>query len=177
MKFISFWKWFIRGSGMKPGWKKCIDIWLLFHLFVGIVLAFAVPVSLSEAANTVLLPLVGILIGLTFSWAGNAQALLESDEIIKLSSFHEGGFADYVYNFQLAILIILSTTTLWGLAGLGIFQNFKCSNTFYINWLIKLFYFTITSMTIRECWHVVLGAQWMILFKKEIKEQMKSKND
>src|SRR5690242_12776613 len=87
----SFWRWFFLAS-RRSGWRKFADWWLLVHLVVAIMLSVLVPATLKEAASTVLLPLVGILIGLSFAWAGNAQALLQTEEIERLSEYHPGGF-------------------------------------------------------------------------------------
>ena len=39
--------------------------------------------------------------------------------------------------------------------------------------LVETALFTFTSLTLRECWHVVLGTNYMLLTQKEIKESMK----
>ena len=84
---ISFWNWFFRGSGGKLGYSRLVNRWLLLHLAVGIALAWIIPASLSSAADSVLLPLVGVLVGLCFAWAGNAQALLQAQELKELAGF------------------------------------------------------------------------------------------
>jgi hypothetical protein len=33
--------------------------------------------------------------------------------------------------------------------------------------------FALLSLTLRECWHVVLGAQWMLLTQHEIRRKTK----
>jgi len=171
---IGFWGWLFKGSGGKSGLRRLFDRWLLRHLVVGWGLSTIVPIDLTSAANAVLLPLVGILIGLSFAWAGNAQALMQSTEIDDLSEYHEGGFADYVYTYQLAILVILITIVLWALAVLEVFDKvwptISRENTYFIT---KIFLYGFSSITIRECWHVVLGAQFMLLAQRRIKRARK----
>ena len=166
---LSFWRWFLRG-GRGRGWRKFADLWLLLHLAVGLALSYLVPASLSSAATTVLLPLVGILIGLSFAWAGNAQALLQTEEIEKLAEYRPGGFEEYVYTYQAAILTILSSVVLWGVAALGIF-DLSCpwSCPTYVYFAMKVCLYSFSSITIRECWHVVLGAQMMLLMRRRIR--------
>lgn len=167
---MGFWKWFFLGTSGKPGFFKFFDRWLFLHIIVGFLLAWLVPSSLSQAANTVLLPLVAIFIGLSFAWGGNAQALLQTEEIDKITDYHPGGFEEYVYTYQTAILVILITVSVWGLAGLDLFDKIwpTCSRpTFYFGIVFLLFF--LTSLTLRECWHVVLGAQWMLLARRNIK--------
>lgn len=171
---LSYWRWFLKGSGAKPGYKRILNKWLLLHILLGIFLSLLVKLNLSNCANTVLLPLVGVLIGLSFAWAGNAQALLQSNEIEELSQYHEGGFIEYVYVYQTAILTILITLVLWGLAGLQIFDSqWPTINNSNIYFFIKVILFTFSSLTLRECWHVVMGASLMLLIQKEIKKQKK----
>ena len=114
-QLISYWEWLFRGSGGRPGYRRILDKWLLLHIPVGIVLSFLISIDLQACANTVLLPLAGILIGLSFAWAGNANALLQTEEIEKLSEYHKGGFVEYVFIYQTAILMILVTLVLWAL--------------------------------------------------------------
>jgi hypothetical protein len=166
---LGFWRWFLRG-GRGRGWRKFADRWLLLHLTVGLVLAYLVPAGLSSAATTVLLPLVGILIGLSFAWAGNAQALLQTEEIEQLADYRPGGFEEYVFTYQAAILTILSSVVLWGVAALGIFDlpcPWSCPT--YVYFATKVALYAFSSITIRECWHVVLGAQMMLLMRRRIR--------
>ena len=168
---MSFWHWFFKGSGGKAGYRRLLDRWSLFHLGVGLLLAWLVQMELTAAADTVLLPLAAILVGLCFAWAGNAQALLQTEDLQKMSKFHPGGFPEYVYTYQSAILAILVTLAAWSLAGFSVFDkawptaNSKCSY-----FLVKTVLFAFSSLTLRECWHVVLGAQWMLLTKYQIKQ-------
>jgi hypothetical protein len=168
---FNYWRWFFVGSGGRPGFRRLIDRWLLVHVAVGILLSLFAKVDLPTAANSVLLPLAAVFIGLSFAWAGNAQALMQSPEIDQLADHHEGGFAEYAYTFQTAILVILVTLVLWGLAGLRVFVWFEMPEA---GWLPKLAVrstlFALSSMTLRECWHVVLGSQWMLLAQREIRK-------
>ena len=168
---ISFWRWLFRGTGAKPGYKKAIDKWLPFHFSIGVALSLVVPISLSRAANAVLLPLAGIFVGLSFAWAGNAIVLLQSKEIGRLSNYLGGGFPEYVFTFQFAILTIITCLALWGLAALGVFDKTwptRRIGLFYFS--IKTFLYSFSSLTLRECWTVVVGAQSMLLLQKRIKE-------
>ena len=123
-----------------------------------------------------MLPLAGIFVGLSFAWGGNAQALLGTPEIRDLTEQHEGGFEEYVYSFQSAILLILLTLVLWGLAGLNIFDNtWPTANNIYSYTITESILFMAASLAIRECWHVVLGAQWFLLARYKIGKTNQSK--
>lgn len=168
---FSFWQWFFKGSGGIRGYRRLLNWWILLHGCIGLFVAFGVDVNLGTAANSVLLPLAGILVGLSFAWAGNAQALMQTKEIDELSKYHEGGFTEYVFVYQTAILAILTTMVCWGLAGLGVFEKMVPETTYPMaHFVIKTSLFALSSLTVRECWHVVMGAQWMLLSQKEIKK-------
>jgi len=141
-------------------------------MVVGGALAIIVPLPLKEAATSLLLPVAGIFIGLSFAWGGNAQALLQSSEVEALSGFKAGGYEDYVYAFQAAILVILVTLGLWGLAGLGVFDFVwpADSGGWPYTVVASVLYFFV-SLTLRECWHVVLGAQSLLLIRFRIRNK------
>jgi hypothetical protein len=106
----SFWHWYFKGiRGNPSGLDQHFSRWTLLHIGVGITLAYFVRDDLQKVSNSALLPLAGILIGLTFSWSGNAQALLQTREIESLSEYHDGGYQEYVFSFQAAILFILNS--------------------------------------------------------------------
>lgn len=167
---LSYWKWLAKGSGGKPGYRRLVNKWLLLHLAVGGFLAWCVKNDLTTAANSVLLPLVGILTGLSFAWAGNAQALMQVTQFEEMADFHEGGFIEYVFVYQTAIFTILVTLVAWAFAGFGIYDQTyptpaRCCGYF----AIKAVLFCFSSLTLRECWHVVLGAQWMLIIQRQLK--------
>ena len=173
---ITFWQWLMVGTGNGPGIKRFIDWWLLLHVSVAGALAYLLPISLKDAATSLLLPVAGIFIGLSFAWGGNAQALLQSEEIENVSKFKDGGFTDYVYVFQSAILLILVTLCLWAVAGLGIFDIVWPISPKLLSYKAVAFVlFFFSSMTLRECWHVVLGAQSLLLVRFQVRKRKKNR--
>lgn len=168
----SFWKWFFSGIDGRPGYRKVANVSLFLHLGVGLTLTFLVPVTLREAANSVLLPLTGIFIGLSFAWGGNAQALLQTEEVERVTTFHPGGAAHYIFTFQAAIVAILATLGCWGLAGLGIFDlRWPVTPSSIPYRIVSIVMYMLTSLTVRECWHVVLGAQTLLLLRQTIRRR------
>lgn len=118
---MNYWNWLRYGSGDRPGFRSVVNRWLLFHVATGLILTAIVPIDLRSAANTVLLPLFGVFVGISFAWAGNAHALLQTDAIDEIAERSPGGFTQYVFLFQTAILVLLITLVAWGLAGLAVF--------------------------------------------------------
>ena len=178
VKPVTFWNWLIKGSGSKPGYRKIVDLWLIIHMAIGVTLALIVPIDLKDAANTVLLPLAGILIGLSFAWGGNVQALLQTSEIEQMADYHAGGFEEYLHTYQLAIFIILLTLVGWALAGFNIFDNvWPTKDELYCYFVVSFILYSISSLALRECWHIVLGAQYMLMLQNKIKRVKKGKDE
>lgn len=162
-----YWTWLFKGLRGKPGIAKFWNGWFFLHIAIAAVLTIWISMPLAEVARTMMLPLAGIFIGLSFAWAGNAQALLQSDEIEKMVEQHEDGIENYIYTFQTAILVILISLIGWGLAGLEAFDFSPHSNATH---LITFALYLTSSIALRECWHVVLGSQVMILARYKIKQ-------
>jgi hypothetical protein len=104
-------------------------------------------------------------------WIGNAQTIIQSEEIEQLALKHPNGIAEYVYGFQAAILVILATLVLWGLAGLEVFDQpcmWNCPAWFYKATAALLF--SLASLTLRECWHVVMTAHGLLLAHRSVKQ-------
>jgi len=167
-----FWRWLFFGLQDRPGYRQLVNWWLFLHICVGFAVAQFVGVSIHEAAQTFLLPLAGIFIGLSFAWVGNAQALLQESEIEKIAEHHPDGIRTYVYTFQLAILVILVTLVAWGFAGLKVFDTpMFCKK--YVQLSIEATLYFLASLTLRECWHVVIGSQLMVLTRHEVRNSHK----
>ena len=86
----SYWSWLLRGE--HPGWRRLVDRWLVLHAGIGVAAVGLVPVQLEVAAQTVLLPLAGVFVGMSFAWVGNALAIVQSPEIDRLSEKNPAGF-------------------------------------------------------------------------------------
>lgn len=135
------------------------------------VLGFGLPLSAVDAARSVLLPLAGVFVGMSFAWVGNAQAILQSEEIERLADQHPGKLEQYVYTYQSAILAILVTLVAWGVAALGALEqpcHWQCPSWAYE--LAKASLYALASVTLRECWHVVMGAQLLLLTQRYVKK-------
>lgn len=183
---INFWTWFFKGdpekenaldpneessSNGKAGIRAYFDKWFISHVAIGVLMMFVVPIRINEAARSILLPLAGIFIGLTFAWGGNAVTLMQSKEINILADYKPGGLREYVFKFQSAIFVLLTTMVLWGLAGLDTFEIIYLKSKIIYKF-IEIILFFFVSLSIRDCWHVVMGAQAMILYKRKIRKAL-----
>jgi hypothetical protein len=167
---INYWTWLFRARSGGPGWKRVTDWWLAVHFVVGLAISHFVTVPLNEAAKAVLLPMVGVFVGMSFAWVGTALSIVQTPEIDAMAEQHPGGIEAYVYPFQTAILILLISLSAWGIAGLGVFEGtcfFNCPSWGYRAMSVCLYGFA--SLTLRECWHVVLGSQMLLLYQRAVR--------
>lgn len=162
-----YWQWLFFGA--RPGIYKFFDRWMLVHIPAALTLAIFLPRTLAESASALLFPMASVLVGLAFAWGGNAQALLQTPEVEDLASHHESGMLEeYAYTYQSAVLCILITLIAWAGAGLGFYELLldgkRCA---YL--AISFILFFLASLTIRECWQVVLGSQKLLIIRHRIK--------
>ena len=173
----SFWDWFFYGVGDKRGFKNLISPALAAHVIIGVILSFVIHQPLSSVATAVILPLAGVLVGLTFAWGGNAQALLQTNEILKLADKVSGGIREHACYYQLSILLVLITIVGWGLVGIGAFELLSQNLTFFIRQFFRAFAFAFTSLTFHECWHVVDSARQLLIARYDINMSELRKDD
>lgn len=132
-------------------------------------MAALVTVRLVDVAEKALLPLMAIFVGLTFSWAGNAHALLQSREVLAVASERKGGIFEYVYTFQLCILIILSVVVIWVIPLLGLpYLVPKDFGFITFNFLTKCLLYGSLSLAFRCSWQAVLGANMLLLIRARL---------
>lgn len=171
---IDYWEWFLHGTRnaecRRAGWTRLFDWWQLVHPVAGCVLSWLVIRPVVDTATAVLLPLAGTLVGLSFAWSGSSQSLLQSAEIEKVSKRLPDGLAGLAYFYQNAILLILTTLVLWGVAGFGTFDDVWPTAARKWPYLgIRFALFTLASMAVREAWNVVHHAQLLLLARLEVR--------
>jgi hypothetical protein len=158
--------WFLKGTGERAGLRRLFDGWLIVHIAIGTALSYFVQRPIGDIAEKALIPMMAIFVGLTFSWAGNAHALLQSKEIIKLGENRPGGVFEYVYTFQLCILVMLLTIVAWVVPLLNLpflLGNFVTLDIF--NKGASAFLFSLISIALRTSWQAVLGANMLLLIR------------
>ena len=151
----SFWKWLVKGSKKGPrGLWNVINWFLLVHALVAILMTSLVVTDPVSFAQKALFPASSILIGLSMSWTTRASAILQTREL-RVSLFTEKRPAeDYIYGFQLAILVVVTMLVYVAvMAGGGLKisvfgQPLDSSASAF--WMYFLF-----SLTLRECWGVI----------------------
>lgn len=160
----TFWQWFFRGVAKKPGYRRVANAWGLFHLGLGGVLAFVVDVDFQDLAKSTLLPLMAILVGLTFSWAGNVNSIMQTEEV-QIFLREKGGPLEYVYTFQLCILINIAVICAWCVPLLDLPYLLPRDTRAPVEGVMAAVLFAAVSLAIRTGWHAVVGSNMLLLRK------------
>lgn len=172
----NFWDWLFTGYNARAGILKLFDTWLILHVVVGLACALLTQQRLEEFSHKLLLPLAAVLFGIAFAWIGVAQGLLQTDELRKFTRGNPDGHLNYIYGFLLSCLILVTTLVIWGLVGLGIVDQIIPEKEFpsaYIG--IKSVVFFVLSMSIRECWQVMIGAAYLLRARLAVQDHDEKK--
>lgn len=164
---ISFWEWFFKGSNAnsKPGYRRLISKWLILDLVIAVSFLLIINKSLSSIANKVFFPLLAVFVGISATWCSLARATIDTDEIRDLGEFHAGGYREYPYAMQVAVLTLLTTLVLWGLAATGIIDLIVISEIYLV---VSILLYALVSCSIRMCWQMIMYAQNLLIIKNEI---------
>ncbi|MBN5015947.1 hypothetical protein JY408_02995 [Stenotrophomonas maltophilia] len=160
----TFWHWFFHGVAKRPGYRRVANAWGLLHLALGGIVAFVVEVDFQELAKSALLPLMAILVGLTFSWAGNVNSIMQTEEVQKFLN-EKGGPLEYVYTFQLCILINIAVITAWCFPLLNLPYLLPCQTRVPVEGAMAAVLFAAVSLAVRTGWHAVVGSNMLLLRK------------
>jgi len=167
-KELSFWHWLHQ-----EGLRRLRDRWAFAHGSIGALLAWSMDTPLSTIATSALIPIGSLIVGLAFAWSGNIGALLQSVELQEIGT-HDNGrtFRNWVFTYQLAVLVVLTTACVWSLIAAGFFENGIVGTA--IAWTLpewshtmgRALAFALMSLTVRECWQVALGTPRKILAQR-----------
>lgn len=151
---MNYWNWLFKGQDGTPGIKRFYNRWLILHFLLGVFLASVIHVPIYQAGHTILIPLAIIFMGFIFVWLA-MQNLLQTNKIAELLKVYPQSYEKYVCVYQTAILVFLITLCAWGLGDLRVFDDLFGQSIFIF--FTKVILFAILSLTLRECWHLVLG--------------------
>ncbi|GIK54286.1 MAG: hypothetical protein BroJett014_32590 [Planctomycetota bacterium] len=167
IKRLNFYRWLFCGTGGKCGLAYVLNWAVAVHLLIGFGLHLYVPSRLDEAAASAILPLASILIGLVFAWSGNAQALLQQPEIEAISNHNKGGLADWVFQYQLAVLVLLLALVVWGLTAMNVSVSSELGiRGSTVTAIERTALFGATSLALWECWSVISSAGKLLILRK-----------
>lgn len=108
----NFWKWVFKGvESAPPGYKSIVNAYLFFHVLIALIAQTLIKSDPFIFAGKALFPAASILIGMSMAWTTRASTILQSKELRSALFSADRPAEDYVYGFQLAILIIIIMVT------------------------------------------------------------------
>lgn len=150
----TFWKWLVHGSGSKPGYFNIANRWIFAHLLIAVILTLSLSSNGFVFAGISLFPAASILVGMSLAWTTRASALLQIEELRNNLFSVDRPPEDYVYGYQLAILVIVIMVAYTAVMAGGGFK-FIVFGVPYDQKLSTFFMFFLMSLAFRECWGVV----------------------
>lgn len=178
---LSFWHWLFYGSGGKPGITRLARPGLLLDILIGAVLTYHKSMSPADFSTEVILPASGVFFAVAVAWAGNNQSITVSNIIVELSKHNKGGIQDYIFPFQLGLLVILSSLVFWFSISAGLIEISQRGDRDVGEWSLVILMYALVSLNIRIVWKIVqLVSRNLIMIaylKKKCDESNDSKND
>ncbi|WP_242097823.1 hypothetical protein [Sphingomonas sp. CROZ-RG-20F-R02-07] len=105
-------------------------------------------------AQKALFPACSILIGLSMAWTTRASTMLQIKELREKLFTDERPTEDYIYGFQLAILVVIVMISYVAImAGGGVKISFLGDR--WDAWMAGFWMYFLISLTLRECWGVI----------------------
>lgn len=190
----NFWNWLYFGTGGEAGWHRIASPpFIAIDLLWGLVIVSIVSIAPSKASQIVILPLSGALIALAVAWAGNVQTLILSEEVKRVLPVSAGGIADYLFPFQLGILVLLIALAAWALAAFGVFdfygdgdksgltlQVFGAAKSERLQATVMVILLALSSLAIRTCWqvlrHIFVLIELVARVRKAIEESERNRS-
>ena len=150
----TFWKWFFFGSGSRAGIRNILNLYFIIHVFVAGFLTATISLDPFAFASKALFPAAAILIGMSMAWTTRAATVMQSEDLRKKIFTKDRPAEDYVYGFQLAMLVvILMVVVVAIMAGGGLtLQLFGRETDRNISGYVM---YLLLSISVRECWGVV----------------------
>ena len=185
--FPEFKEWFFKGIDDKPGYKRMLTWKLIKYIFIGIALSLIVNQSIIKISSISIIPLLSVLLGVTFAWIGNSHMLMVDKNVLQVISKRKGGLIEYLYTYQLAVLILLIILVFNILNGLEFYQlllnfikfkiklNMNCIS--FLRIIYKTIIFSSLSYSVAIVWEIITISQWFYIIKSLVdKEETKKSN-
>lgn len=149
-----YWPWLRAKSGRKIGYKLLINKWLLLDIAIALALSFGLKVNGFQFAEKALFPAASVLAGMAFAWTSRASAILNNKQFRDNIISDDNPLSDYVYGFQMAIMILFACVIYIAIMAVGGFRFYIYDRNISMIFSAFFMYFMI-CLTIRECWSVV----------------------
>jgi hypothetical protein len=159
-----------------PHFLRLFSEWTYLDFFASILVSFSVEQNPSDIAKSIIFPASAIFIGFTISWGANAQTLIMSKEIKRLSKYNSDGMENYIFPFHLAIFAFIFAVSMWGIAAIGVFDPAFVGDKLAFLRISGLFACVfLTCMALRICWSVTVMIGVFMFAISAIRDERKFK--
>lgn len=165
----TFWRWLWHGAAPgKPGIWLLWNWWLLLHASAALVLTGLIAVTPYEFAGKALFPAASILVGMAVAWTSRASAILQDANFRKAVIDDGAPLEDYLYGYQLSLLIIISMVVYVAVTANGGLRIPALSPDFAQHSTAFIMYFLL-SASVRECWSVINFSNLLALLHDRVR--------
>ncbi|NML93152.1 hypothetical protein [Novosphingobium olei] len=139
-----------RDSGWRLlfGWKNILDV------LISLLLIRFLKVDGFQFASKALFPAASIFVSMSIAWTSRAATIINDQKFRAKVIREEGDLEDYVYGFQLSLLVIMTTViyiAIMAVGGLNFIIISKEISVFFSSF----FLYVLLIWSVRECWSVV----------------------
>lgn len=164
----TFWKWLWRNERTgRSGLRLLLNYWIFFHALIGIILTCFMTLDPFSFASKALFPAASILIGMAIAWTSRAATVLQDSNFREKVINKNLPLEDYLYSYQLSLLVIIITVIYVSIMAGGGFNFFIYSSSISQNLSSFWLYFLLSS-AIRECWGVINFSNLLTLLHEKI---------
>lgn len=151
----TFWIWLIFGIKTAPsGLSSLVNKWLIVHVICAFGLLVFLRVDAYTFAAKTLFPAASILVSMSIAWTARAAAIFQDKELRDRLFSDERPAEDYVYGYQLSLLIVIIVVCYTAVMSTGGLDVVIFSPN--IDYRISAFtLFLLLSLGIRECWGAI----------------------
>ena len=149
-----FWPWFRNRSRRKVGYRLLLNRWLVCDAIIAAILTYGLLIDGFGFAAKALFPAASILVGMAFAWTSRASTILNSEDFRSRLITEKNPLEDYIYGFQLSILILITCVIYLAIMSAGGF-NFYIYSREASRTMSSFFMYSLICLTIRECWSII----------------------
>lgn len=165
----TFWSWMVAKSGRKTGFRLLITPWLLLDATVAAFLVEFLQIDGFAFAERALFPAASILVSVAVAWTARASFIISDDDFREKVIASDNPIEDYVYGYQLSILVLFSAIIYVAIMSSGGF-NFYIHDRELSKFVSSFFMFLLLSLTLRECWSVINFTNLLSLLNAKVSE-------
>ena len=164
MTIDTFWKWLAFGcEKSQPGWRNLLNWFLIVHVVIATAATVLIKTNPFKFAGTALFPAASSLVSMSLAWTTRASAVLQNAELRAKLMSQSRPAEDYVYGYQLAILMIILMVLYVSVMAAGGLKVVALGEP-YDTYFSGFFMYLLISLSLRECWGVVTFTNMLTLF-------------